>query len=51
MPPPIGLPITTKSGSRPHAAVAPPGPAQMVWVSSLTSSTPWRRVISRTPAR
>ena len=29
----------------------PPGPAQIVCVSSLTSSTPWRRVTSRTPAR
>ena len=51
MPPPIGLPTTTRSGSRPQAAVQPPGPAHRVWVSSMTSSTPWRRVTSRTAAR
>ena len=38
---------TKKSGSRPHAAVQPPGPTQIVWVSSITSSVPVRRVISR----
>ncbi len=37
MPPPMVLPMTKKSGSRPHAAVAPPGPTQMVCVSSITS--------------
>ena len=51
MPPPIGLPTTTKSGSSPQAAVQPPGPAQSVCVSSMTSSTSWRRVISRTAGR
>ncbi len=29
------LPMTRKSGSRLHARVAPPGPAQIVWVSSI----------------
>ena len=50
-PPPIGLPTTTRSGSSPQARVAPPGPAHRVWVSSITSSTPCRRVTSRTPSR
>ena len=49
-PPAIGLPITKKSGSRSHAAVHPPGPAQIVCVSSMTSNVPCRRVISRTPS-
>ena len=40
MPPAIGLPMVSRSGSRPHAAVAPPGPALMVCVSSMTSRVP-----------
>ena len=35
MPPPMALPMVTTSGSRPQAAVAPPGPAENVCVSSL----------------
>ena len=50
-PPPMVLPTVTKSGSRPHAAVAPPGPTQMVWVSSITSSVPAARVRRRTASR
>ena len=50
MPPPIALPTTSRSGSSPHADVQPPGPAHIVCVSSITSSTPCRRVISRTAA-
>ena len=44
MPPPMVLPMTKKSGSRFHAAVAPPGPTQIVCVSSITSKVPWARV-------
>ena len=47
MPPPMVLPITKKSGSRLHAAVAPPGPTQIVWVSSITSKVPYWRVSRR----
>ena len=39
------------AGHSPEPVVQPPGPAESVWVSSLISSTPWRRVSSRTPAR
>ena len=46
-PPPIGLPITSRSGSRPYAAVYPPGPAQIVWVSSISSNVPVSRVSRR----
>ena len=46
-PPAIGLPIVRMSGSRAWAAVYPPGPAQMVCVSSITSRVPVRRVIPR----
>ncbi len=46
-PPPIALPMVSMSGSRPHAAVQPPGPAENVWVSSLISRVPYRRVNSR----
>src|SRR5260370_1026696 len=40
MPLPIGFPKTTKSGSSFHSRVQPPGPAQMVWVSSSMRSAP-----------
>ena len=42
-PPPIGLPITSRSGSSPWAAVYPPGPAQIVCVSSMTQQRAGRR--------
>ena len=48
MPPPIVLPMTNMSGSSPSARVMPPGPAQIVWVSSMMRIVPVRRVISRT---
>ena len=51
MPPPMLLPITKMSGSSPHAAVAPPGPAEKVCVSSIISSAPYRVASSRSPAR
>ena len=51
MPPAIDLPIVTMSGFRSQAPVAPPGPAENVWVSSLISSVPWVRVSLRTPSR
>ena len=40
MPPPIALPITTRSGVSPQAAQHPPGPAEKVCVSSMISSVP-----------
>ena len=46
-PPAIGLPIVSMSGRSSWAAVYPPGPVQMVWVSSMTRRVPVRRVISR----
>ena len=46
-PPASGLPSVTMSGSRPNARVAPPGPAQIVCVSSITSSAPCSRVAAR----
>ncbi len=46
-PPAIGLPSVRKSGSRFHARVQPPGPVEIVCVSSMISSVPWRRVSSR----
>ena len=39
-PPAIGLPIVTTSGYNPCAAVYPPGPQQIVCVSSIASSEP-----------
>ena len=47
MPPPIVLPMTSMSGSRPQARVAPPGPAQIVWVSSMIRIVPVSRVSPR----
>ena len=41
------LPSVTRSGSRPQAAVQPPGPADSVWVSSLMRSVPCLAVSSR----
>ena len=41
---PIALPIVSRSGSRPQAAVHPPGPAENVCVSSMISSDPAARV-------
>ena len=46
-PPPIALPMTSMSGSRPQACVQPPGPAEKVCVSSMISSVPCLRVSSR----
>jgi len=46
----MGFPRVTKSGSRPQARVQPPGPAEMVWVSSMTSSVPCLRVSARSAA-
>jgi hypothetical protein len=43
-PPPTGLPSTIASGSMPCARAYPPGPVLMVWVSSITSRLPWRRI-------
>ena len=43
----MGLPMVSMSGCRPQAAVAPPGPAQMVCVSSMTSRVPVSRVMRR----
>ena len=40
----IDLPAVTKSGSRLHCAVSPPGPTTCVWVSSYASSVPASRV-------
>ena len=42
-PPPIALPTSRRSGSRPSAPVQPPGPAQSVCVSSMISSVPAAR--------
>ena len=42
MPPPIALPITTMSGASPPRAVQPPGPAEIVCVSSMMSTAPYR---------
>ncbi len=39
-PPAIGLPRVMKSGSSFQARVQPPGPVEMVWVSSMISSVP-----------
>ena len=50
IPAPSVLPIVTKSGSRPHAFVHPPGPALIVWVSSMTRSVPYLVQSSRTPS-
>ncbi len=41
MPPPSGLPMVRRSGSSPHSRVAPPGPAQMAWVSSMINNEPY----------
>ena len=49
-PPAIGLPMVNRSGSSPQATVAPPGPTQIVWVSSMQSSVPWARVRRRSSA-
>ncbi len=51
MPPAIDLPSVTMSGSRPHAAVHPPGPAESVWVSSMISSVPVRVHAARAPSQ
>ena len=48
MPAPSVLPIVTKSGCRSHAIVQPPGPALIVWVSSMISSVPYLVHSSRT---
>ena len=48
MPAPSVLPIVTKSGCRPQALVQPPGPALMVWVSSMIRSVPCFVQSSRT---
>ena len=47
-PAPRVLPIVTKSGWSSHAFVHPPGPALIVWVSSMISSVPYRVQSSRT---
>ena len=47
MPLPIALPIVSRSGSSPHSAVQPPGPAENVCVSSMMSSAPCSRVMVR----
>ncbi len=36
-PPPMALPMVRKSGHRPNWAVIPPGPTEIVWVSSIIS--------------
>ena len=51
MPPAIALPIVTRSGSSPHAAVHPPGPADSVCVSSMINSVPVASHAARSPAR
>ena len=50
-PPRSDFPSVTASGSRPQAAVQPPGPALSVCVSSMMSSAPWRVHSSRTASR
>ena len=50
IPAPSVLPIVTMSGRRPQARVQPPGPAQIVWVSSITSSVPYFEQSSLTPS-
>ena len=45
------LPITSTSGCSPHSAVAPPGPAENVCVSSITSRAPYVVASSRSPSR
>ena len=47
MPPAIDLPIVTRSGSRPQAAVSPPAPTTWVCVSSQARSVPVSRVSRR----
>ena len=39
-PPPIAFPIVKKSGSRPSSAVIPPGPTEIVCVSSTINIAP-----------
>ena len=46
----MDLPATKMSGSNPHAVVAPPQPAEKVWVSSIISSAPYFVANSRRPA-
>ena len=41
IPPAIALPIVKKSGFRPRSCVIPPGPTEMVWVSSMINSAPY----------
>ena len=43
----IAFPMVSTSGFRRWAAVYPPGPAQIVWVSSITRSVPVDEVSSR----
>ena len=50
MPPSIALPSTKTSGSRPSAREYPPGPDEIVCVSSMTSKVPVFRVKSRSAA-
>ena len=40
IPPPIALPIVIKSGFNPRSAVIPPGPTEIVWVSSIIKIVP-----------
>ena len=41
IPPPIALPIVKKSGFRLRSAVIPPGPTEIVWVSSIIKMVPY----------
>ena len=41
LPPAIALPIVKKSGFRPRSNVIPPGPTEIVWVSSMINSAPY----------
>ena len=41
IPPAMALPIVKKSGFKPRSAVIPPGPTDIVWVSSMIKRDPY----------
>ena len=51
IPPPIAFPIVNISGFNPKSAVIPPGPTEIVWVSSIIQIAPYFFESSPTAAK